>query len=402
LRFEIKARTPGSVELSIISCMNRILYIQYTNPGAYPPLQHSTRILAESGWDVLVLGNGAAGADNLDFPVHGNITVRRMPFCHPGLLQKLHFLSFCAWIFLTALFWRPKWVYASDPLSCPAALIVSLIPGVRLLYHEHDSPQRGPNAGAFDALIARVRGLVARKAALCVLPNAARLQRFQSELGPLRAVSCVWNCPGLYETAIPYRELPQTPLWVLYHGSIVPDRLPLAVAGALALLPDIVRLRVVGYETIGSRGHIAALKSHAQRLGVGEERLEFLPPIPRAQLLEITKISDIGLALIPSRSSDGNFISMTGASNKVFDYLACGLPVVVSDLPDWREMFVEPGYGLPCDPASPESLAAAIRRFVENPVQMRAMGEAGRRRILDEWNYDKLFQPVLRHLETAA
>ncbi len=69
--------------------MKRILYIQYTNPGGYPPLEHSSKLLADAGWQVLFLGTGASGADSLDFPPHERITVRRMPFEKPGFRQKL-------------------------------------------------------------------------------------------------------------------------------------------------------------------------------------------------------------------------------------------------------------------------------------------------------------------------
>jgi hypothetical protein len=31
--------------------MKRVLYLQYTNPAGYPPLEHSSGILADSGWD---------------------------------------------------------------------------------------------------------------------------------------------------------------------------------------------------------------------------------------------------------------------------------------------------------------------------------------------------------------
>ena len=30
----------------------RIMYVQYVNPGMYPPLEHSSRILADAGWEV--------------------------------------------------------------------------------------------------------------------------------------------------------------------------------------------------------------------------------------------------------------------------------------------------------------------------------------------------------------
>lgn len=43
----------------MIKSKNRILYIQYTNPAGYPPLEHSSRILAQADWEVLFLGTGA-------------------------------------------------------------------------------------------------------------------------------------------------------------------------------------------------------------------------------------------------------------------------------------------------------------------------------------------------------
>jgi glycosyltransferase involved in cell wall biosynthesis len=373
---------------------NRILYIQYTNPGGYPPLQHSSRMLAEAGWQVLFLGTGAAGANSLEFPAHRNISVRRMDFCTPGWRQKVHFARFCAWVLWTTLLWRPKWVYASDPLSCPAALLLTFLPGLGVLYHEHDAPPADTSGGSFACFVSAARRRVAQRVAICVLPNAERLRRFQCETGPLRAAVCVWNCPGLYEMSARSEDVPQTPIWLLYHGSVVPDRLPLTVINALASCADSVHLRVVGYETIGSQGYIETLKRHAQSLGIAH-RLECLPALPRADLLSVSRTSHIGLALIPNVSSDGNFTAMTGASNKVFDYMACGLPVIVSDLADWRRMFVDPGYARACNPADPESITAAIRSLVEHPDRMRAMGEAGRRRIVSEWNYEAVFRPVL-------
>jgi hypothetical protein len=75
--------------------------------------------------------------------------------------------------------------------------------------------------------------------------------------------------------------------------------------------------------------------------------------------------------------------------------------VLVSDLPDWREMFVEPGYGLSCNPEEPRSVAAALLHFYNCPADTRLMGERGRMRILAEWNNETQFEPVLRTLEIS-
>jgi glycosyltransferase involved in cell wall biosynthesis len=103
---------------------------------------------------------------------------------------------------------------------------------------------------------------------------------------------------------------------------------------------------------------------------------------------------------MPKESDDINEQAMAGASNKPFDYLSCGMALLVSDLPDWRKIYVEAGYGLTCDPEEPESIATSLRWFLDQPVEMRAMGERGRRRIATEWNYETKFFPVLERISS--
>jgi peptidoglycan/xylan/chitin deacetylase (PgdA/CDA1 family) len=40
----------------------------------------------------------------------------------------------------------------------------------------------------------------------------------------------------------------------------------------------------------------------------------------------------------------------------------------------------------------------AIGWLVRNPDRMRAMAEAGRQRVLEEWNYERQFAPVLERM----
>jgi glycosyltransferase involved in cell wall biosynthesis len=377
--------------------LKRILYIQYTNPAGYPPLEHSSRILADDGWQVLFLGTGALGANALRFPPHPNIRVNCLDFHPPGWRQKLHYFYFCAWVLGWTLRWRPSWIYASDPLVCPAALALCTLPWLRVLYHEHDSPD-GPAAGAFQRLVRWARKQIARRAACCVLPNEARIERFKAETGTRQDVFCVWNCPASPEVA-PQRAPANGSFRLLYHGSIVPDRLPLAAISALAALPDRVKLRVIGYETVGCTGYVRQLRERAKQLGIGH-RLEIVGAMPRFELMERCQQCDAGLAFMPLVTADVNHQAMTGASNKPFDYLACGLALLVSGLPDWRALYVEPGYALACDPQDPNSIARSVRRLLDDPALARSMGESGRQRILKDWNYETRFQSVLRRLQS--
>ena len=118
-------------------------------------------------------------------------------------------------------------------------------------------------------------------------------------------------------------------------------------------------------------------------------------------MLELGSASDIGLMFVPLQSGDINMRAMVGASNKAFDYLACGLALVVSDLPAWNDLYVNNGYGVACRADDAVSVERVLRKLIDDPAQLRAMGERGRQRIAQEWNYETQFAKVLDRMNAA-
>ena len=347
--------------------------MQYTNPAGYPPLEHSSQIFAENDWDVLFLGTGALGADKLRFDEQRHISVRRLRFQSPGVKQKVHYAFFNLWCLGWFLRWRPDCVYFSDLQSCPVGLMAALA-GMKTIFHEHDFPQSN-SGGAFARGLYWSRRQFVRRATLCVVPNSKRGEHLVRSTGTSQVPAVVWNCPRSAEVAPRRTEIPPGTLRLLYHGSIVPDRLPLTVIEALARQSAGVTLTVVGYETVGAKGYVDLLRARAGELGLGE-RLEFAGTLPtRAELISMCGRHDVGLALMPLESDDLNMGSMAGASNKPYDYLACGLALLVSSRPDWEQMFVEPGFGFSCNPSSVQSVADALSAFAAEPETTRTMGE---------------------------
>jgi glycosyltransferase involved in cell wall biosynthesis len=212
----------------------------------------------------------------------------------------------------------------------------------------------------------------------------------------------VWNCPSRAEVTPPRSPHTGQGLQVLYVGSIVPFRLPTTIIEALAMLPDEVRLRVIGYGSPGQRDYVAQLQALAQRLHVAH-RTDFLDGMPHSKLLLKSREADVGLVLMPVIADASESQQwMPGASNKPFDYLASGLALLVSDQPAWRGLFVEPSYGLACKPEDPRSIAEALQWLIDHPAEMRAMGERGRQRVAVEWNYETQFGPVREWLDSRA
>ncbi len=356
--------------------MKKILYVQFTNPGMYPPLQHSARLLADQGWRVRFVGVQNSAMTDLTVAPHANIDVRMLASTPRGFRRKLKHRFFIAWAFLHALFLRPRWVYASDNMSAIPALLMKWCLRRKVIYHEHDSYG------------GRARGLLIRCADVFVVPNEARRQiRSRGE------TLVVWNCPRRDEILKRPRE-PKTSvgLRLLYQGSFSEDLLPLTLLEAVGNLPS-VTLDVIAVIPESEAAFLPVFLARVKALHL-TERVRLHPSLPRRELLVRTPQFDVGISLMPLRPENPNLKFMTGASGKAFDYLAQGLPLLVSDLEDWRKFYVEPGLAIACNPEDPGSLAAAIGWFLDHSEELRAMGERGRQRCLAEWNYETQFQPV--------
>lgn len=208
----------------------------------------------------------------------------------------------------------------------------------------------------------------------------------------------VWNCPGLNDISeATNANLMREELTLYYHGSLNTSRLPFGLLDALQDLPSNVKLEIHGYETSGSKGFIADVLNRTRQKGL-IDRVSIHDPVAYPDLLKLPNPNSVGLAFMPMTSDDRNMQNMAGASNKAFDYLAMGLPLLVSALPDWEEMFVAPGYAKSCDPRSKTSLCNAIRWFIDNPHERLKMGLQGRKKIVAEWNYETQFKPVMQQI----
>lgn len=106
-----------------------------------------------------------------------------------------------------------------------------------------------------------------------------------------------------------------------------------------------------------------------------QQRLQFLPLVPAAELPRTLCQFDVGLALelsdIPSRD-----LTIT---NKFFHYLQSGLAIVASDTAGHREGLEHTaGVGELCEPRNATSLAAALNHWTRSPHATTAAKNAAR------------------------
>jgi glycosyltransferase involved in cell wall biosynthesis len=88
-------------------------------------------------------------------------------------------------------------------------------------------------------------------------------------------------------------------------------------------------------------------------------------------------------------------VHQEGCSNSILEYMACGLPVVCSDSGGNRELVIEGVTGFIVAPQDVNALVAKLLWLRAHPQETQAMGEAGRRRLLQEFTVEKLVEKTL-------
>ena len=74
--------------------------------------------------------------------------------------------------------------------------------------------------------------------------------------------------------------------------------------------------------------------------------------------------------------------------NKIFEYMASGLPVIGSHFPLWKEMIVDNHCGICVNPEAPNEIAEAIKYLQDHPDEVEKMGENGKRMVAEKYNWN--------------
>jgi glycosyltransferase involved in cell wall biosynthesis len=156
--------------------------------------------------------------------------------------------------------------------------------------------------------------------------------------------------------------------------------------GLRSVLHAVRRLRDQGCDTpldvIGGGREEPLFHAEAERLGLAAPSVVFHGRLPHERALQFVEAADIGL--VPHHLT-GNWVSTI--PNKLFDYMAAGLPVVASDVPPVRRVLAETRAGELHAPADAEALAAAVARLLDPEARRRA-GDAGRHAVRTTYNWE--------------
>lgn len=84
---------------------------------------------------------------------------------------------------------------------------------------------------------------------------------------------------------------------------------------------------------------------------------------------------------------------------KMFEYMALGLPVIVSDFPLYREVVETERCGLCVDPSDSAAVADAVQWILEHPAEATAMGQRGKEAVKRRYNWAHEAEKLLAFYE---
>ncbi|HPF34746.1 MAG TPA: glycosyltransferase [Candidatus Krumholzibacteria bacterium] len=339
-------------------------------------VQKEAASLAAAGYDVVVYGFRATMSDPGDarFPFR----VRTLPIVSRRFrkLRNLSIMASVAWINLLLLFLNRDFYHAHNTMFLPGMHLSARLHRSVFVYdaHEVQWEHGGAQARLEEMYIHKADGLIN------VSPGRVRVcsERFGI---PQERFTIISN----YPVVDPEHEAPAhpvgDPIRMIFSGGfdLGSNRLDLLLEAMARVEGVELNLMAFGY-----RDGREVMERLIARFGL-EERVRFLPLVRPDEVMANVARFDVAVNLL---TNPQNHVSIRYCStNKMYEYLAAGMPVFCSDLDAFLEEMVQPGAAVAVDAESVDDIERGLRRLVEDRDQLPAMRATALRLAHERFNW---------------
>ena len=298
---------------------------------------------------------------------------------------------------------RADLYHFQDPELLPVALLLKLIFRKKVVFDSYEDfaamalMMRGMPL-ALRPIVASVVGGLQRVAALCfdgVMTADSGTLRRVARVGHSRKLT-FYNFPNLDIFPAPQAKTVKD-FDVVYRGGLS-ER-----AGTWVLLEAVrmlavggrnVRVLLIGYCDDGDVER--ALRERVESLGLAAQ-VEIMGRIRHSEMAQALGRARIGICPLQDIPKFRVNIPV-----KVFEYWACGLPVIASDLPPIRPFFKNVHGGILFSPSDAAELAQSIAWLLEHPTTSAHMGQRGREAVVTRFNHRREVQKLERFFARIA
>ena len=351
-----------------------------------PRVERAARAIAETGLTVGIVGPDISSPLHAEVPLDWgpNVSFHLTPF------ETAFFVNDGPWvvsepILEQCLKFRPLAYHCHDIWTALIGLRAGAATGARVIcdFHEWGSENVTwdanlekwvPHKSDKRAIMRWVERVSLEHADRVITVCDSIARELEKMVGaPEGKVHVVRNIPPLDLTPTrnypPLKEqlgLPDDTFIVMYQGGTGATRNLEQVIRGLAYAPGVTFvIRGPSLEYYGD-----GYRKVAEEAGVSD-RLILVDPVPSRDVVAAAQGADVGLWILPNLSKNFYY----ALPNKIFEYLAAGLPVLVADFPEARRVAVSYNVGLGFDTDSPESIGAAMHRMQSDPKFLAACRE---------------------------
>lgn len=371
--------------------------IFYNNPDGYPPIVNGARILNDAGFSLELFCRNSNQCARVTYPPQ-------------TVIQRITIHSRWSWVeylgFTIEVIRRSgsdkKLFIGHDMHGLLPARLLATRYRCPLVYHCHDFAEVGGDLALGGRLVKLFERRFARTADLVIVPDRERSAVVATELNLLAPPLVAANAPihtfrgtgDALKQAVRDHSSNSVKKIVFRQGRIAPGH---------AIEETIRSIRfwdctnwVFAVMGPGDTAYVNSLKALAVREEVSEQFV-VLPAISYDDLAQYTPGADLGHALyLPTHV---NNVHITTASNKLMEYMAAGLPILVSDRPALRRFVTRHACGVTADESSPRSIANAVNELLGTPDRARQMGVAGQEAFKHRYRYAYQFAPVVETIK---
>ncbi|UCC39965.1 MAG: glycosyltransferase family 4 protein [Candidatus Aminicenantes bacterium] len=291
-----------------------------------------------------------------------------------------------------ALKQRAKVYHFHDPELLPVGILLKLFTHKKIIYDVHE---HFPNAILNKHWIPRGLRKIVRKAfeilELILVPYVdyvlyttpivgerykqmnVRTERIENLPQPEYFKKCLEN-DEIGSSEDPY---------IIYLGITAETRGILEIVMAFSILVDKhpnLKLFLVGPTGTKSYGDKVIELINNLKLN---NKVKRIPPVPYEEIQKYLKRASIGiLNYLPYPNN------MSCLPNKIFEYMACGLPIVASHFPIYKKVVESANYGKVANPEDPQDIARQIDELLMNPELLNEMSKNAVKAFKEKYNWN--------------
>ena len=181
---------------------------------------------------------------------------------------------------------------------------------------------------------------------------------------------------------------PKNSLKILYHGSIVANRGLQNAVKALALIKN----HDIEFSFLGEGDGLDELKRLSLDLGL-ERQVVFHDSVPYSDVPRYILAADAGILPFPDWPGWN-----TSSPIKLFEYLACGKPVIVTRIPAHTNVLQGADFAFWAESSSPEAIASAIVKAFDVREKFGFIGLKARQLAVEKYSWESQAHKLERFL----